>query len=168
MPPSLYVRILLLAASLFAVSASAQDRPKFGWLEKIKLFPSEIVINAKLDTGADYSSLNASELEEFEKGGKKWVRFSVTSRIGERMVIERPIVRVALIKRSGASNQKRLVVKLGICLGKSFMEADVNLVDRTQYTQQMLVGRNFLAGNAVVDPASSFTREPECKGISKS
>lgn len=143
--------------------SSAQNRGRFGWLEKVRVAPPAAVLNAKLDTGADYSSLNASRLEEFERAGKRWIRFVVTGRNGQAVTFERPIVRVAQIKTQGAKPQKRPVVKLGICLGTVYMETDVNLVDRSQYTQQMLIGRNYLSGNAVIDPSSSYTHEPECK-----
>lgn len=150
---------------VFISRLDAQEKLKFGWLEKVAVYPGNILIHAKLDTGADYSSLNASNLVEFEKGDQKWVRFDLEDRFGKKSTIEKPVVRIAWVKRQSGKHSKRNVIRLGICLGKTFMEADVNLVDRTNYTQQMLVGRNFLAGNAVIDPAVSYTQKPDCKGV---
>lgn len=143
----------------------AQERGHFGWLEKVKLYPGAVMVHAKLDTGADYSSLDSAAMEEFERDGKKWVRFEVISRFGQKENIERPVVRSAWVKKRNGNHSKRNVVRLGICLGKTYMEADVNLVDRSNFTQPMLIGRNFLAGNALVDASSSYTVEPDCKGV---
>lgn len=146
-----------------AQTLDAQGKETFGWAEKIKIFPTSIVIHAKLDTGADYSSLNASQIEQFDREKEKWVRFSLVNRYGQKVTLERPIKRFATIKRHGTKNQKRPVIRLGICAGKTYMEEDVNIVDRTKFEYQMLVGRSFLAGNGVVDPSMTYTSDPDCK-----
>ena len=56
---------------------------------------------------------------------------------------------------------------MAICLGSHYMETDVNLVDRSNFDYQMLIGRNFLAGNVLIDPASTYVAEPACQGIPK-
>ncbi|MBX7137258.1 MAG: RimK/LysX family protein [Oligoflexia bacterium] len=155
-----FVAILwLAAATLFA-----QEKESVGWQEKVRIYPANIVVHCKIDTGADYSSLNASNIEEIEKSGKQWIRFEITNRYGNKATIERELVRTALIKRHGSKPDKRPVIRLGICIGTKYMEADVNLVNRSNFETQMLIGRSFLAGNVVVDPAMTFTAEPACKG----
>lgn len=141
----------------------AQNKQTVGWLEKIKLYPGNIIVHGKLDSGADYSSINASKLEQFEKEGAKWVRFEVANRYGNKVTMEKKVLREALVKKHFGNPTKRLVVRLGICVGTHYMEADVNLVDRSQFETQMLIGRSFLAGNLVIDPSMTFTAEPSCK-----
>jgi hypothetical protein len=174
-------KIIFLTGILGAVGVEAQDRMHLGWAEKIQISPGGIIMHAKLDTGADYSSLNANHIEEFvkevenpnyksdneEQLKQKWVRFNVVNRYGQNVTIERPIRRFATIKRHGMKSQKRPVVRLGMCIGKNFMEEDVNLVDRTQFEYQMLVGRSFLAGVATVDPSMTYTTNPDCKESKK-
>ncbi len=145
----------------------AQTKIVLGWAEKVKIYPTDTVIHAKLDTGSDYSSLNASDIEEFNKEKQKWVRFTLLNRYGHRVVLEREIKRFAMIKRHGTKNQRRAVIRLGICAGTTYMEEDVNLVDRSKFEYQMLVGRSFLAGVATIDPAVTFTSEPDCKEVPK-
>lgn len=140
-----------------------RTRELAGWVERVRITPGDVIINAKLDTGADISSINATDVEQFERGGQKWVRFKVLSRVGRSIGIERPVKRFALIKRHSGKNEKRIVVRLGLCIGSHLMEADVNLVDRGNFEHQMLVGRNFMAGHLVVDPANSFSIEPVCR-----
>lgn len=154
---------LLIGSISLAAAAQAQSKQTVGWLEKVKLYPGNIVVHGKLDTGADYSSINAAKLEQFEKDGERWVRFEVSNRYGNKVTLEKQVLREAMVKKHFGKPEKRLVVRLGICVGSRYMEADVNLVDRSQFETQMLIGRSFLAGNIVVDPATTFTTEPSCK-----
>ncbi len=131
-------------------------------MEKVRIFPEDIIIHAKLDTGADYSSLNAEDIVEFEKDKSKWVRFTVRNRFGAQVRLERPIKRIARIKQH-LGVQKRQVIRLGVCIGSSYMEEEVNLVNRSKFTAQMLVGRSFLAGMVIVDPSLTYTSEPSCQ-----
>lgn len=158
--------IFIFLAVLCTVSGAlyAQEKESVGWQEKVRIYPANIVVHCKIDTGADYSSLNASKIEQIQKDGKDWIRFEITNRYGNKATIERELVRTALIKRHGSKPDKRPVIRLGICIGTKYMEADVNLVNRSNFETQMLIGRSFLAGNIVVDPAMTFTVEPSCKG----
>lgn len=139
-----------------------------GWVERVRLYPGDVTIQAKLDTGADSSSLHATDTEEFQKDGKQWVRFSVEDRFGKKIPFERQIRSHTRIKRGENKADRRPVVKLGLCIGSSYMETEVNLVDRSGFDYPMLIGRNFLAGNVVVDPSSMHTIDPDCKDVPKS
>lgn len=155
---------IIMFSSLTAV---AQTKAVIGWAEKVKIYPTETIVHAKMDTGSDYSSLNASEIEEFVKDKKTWVRFALLNRYGHRVVLERPIKRYAIIKRHGLKSQKRPVIRLGICAAGTYMEEDVNIVDRSKFIYQMLVGRSFMAGNAIIDPSMTYTSEPNCAEVPK-
>lgn len=176
----LLLRALVAAMIVVASSALAEDqsavsappavssyhvpahRPTVGWIEKVSLSPGRIVLNAKMDTGADYSSLHAHDIQEFDREGVTWVKFDVMDRVGKHHVLEQPVIRTSLIKKPSGKHQRRNVIRLGICLGTTYMKADVNLVDRSDFKLQMLVGRNFLSGSFSIDPAVSFTSEPYC------
>lgn len=162
------VRFFIFSLLFWGVTlhrAFGAEKEIVGWVEKVKIFPSNLIVQGKLDTGADYSSLSASKIEEFEKDGEPWVKFSVENRYGEVREISERVQRTALIKRHGGkSPQKRPVIRLSICLGSHYMQTDVNLVDRSNFDYQMLIGRNFLAGNVLIDPASTYVAEPSCKG----
>ncbi len=140
-----------------------RQRPLVGWIEQIALTRGSIILNAKLDTGADYSSLHAHDIQEFEKDGEVWVRFDVTDRVGRSFPVEQRVIRTSSIKRMGGKHQRRNVIRMGICLGNTYLRSDINLVDRSDFKLQMLLGRNFLAGTVAIDPAISFTTEPDCE-----
>lgn len=153
---------LLVATPSWSTQEKVQPLPIVGWIEKVEIAGAGIILHAKLDTGADHSSLHAKSIEQFEKKKQTWVRFEVRNRYGETKVIEARTHRWAKIKRIMGKSQERIVVRLGLCLGHQFMEVDVNLVDRSNLSFPMLVGRGFLAGNVIVDSSKSYTSEPSC------
>lgn len=155
--------LIFLVATAVATPAWAQSKETFGWVEKVHLTPSNVVLHAKLDTGADGASLDASNLKEFEKNGKTWVRFKLTNRYGQSVQIEREIRRIATVKRHRNKSQHRKVIRMGICLGNKYIETDISLIDRRNFHYQLLLGRVFLAGIAVIDPSVTYTSEPNCK-----
>ena len=144
----------------FALPAVASDEKQvIGWVEKVQLLPGKITVHAKIDTGADHSSLNVDELTEFIRHGERWVRFSVPSQLTDEITIERAVYRYARVKQKGAAPQKRPVVLLGVCLaGISNPDVEVNLVNRKNFTYPMLIGRSFLTGHFIVDSSVTFTR----------
>jgi len=154
--------ILALSSSLMAADLSSTP-PMVGWIEKVRLSPEGVSIDAKLDTGADTTALNASELEEFVRAGKNWVRFKVIARDGKLVTFERAVRRMISIKRQSGKPDRRPVVRINLCLAGQRMETDVNLVNRDNFEQQMLIGRNFLAGNVTIDPARSFAATAPCE-----
>jgi hypothetical protein len=162
---ALFLNIYLLICPQLIFAA---EKEVVGWVEKVRLFPSNLLVQGKLDSGADFSSLSATDIVEFDKDGVNWVKFSVQNRYGEKREITERVQRTALIKRHGKkSPQRRPVIRLAICLGNHYMETDVNLVDRSNFDFQMLIGRNFLAGNVLLDPASTYLTEPRCQGVPK-
>jgi hypothetical protein len=155
----------LSEGSLEKVMATVPNRPEravLGYVERAMILPYKVIFDAKLDTGADFSSLNATDVEEYEQDGKKWVSFTVTNRYGDSARVKSPIIRVATIK-GHHKNQKRLVIELGLCLNSNYMVEEVNLVNRSKFEYQMLIGRSFLAGKAFIDPASAYLSDPNCK-----
>ncbi len=160
----LIVLVILLISALAGASESiAQTKRTFGWVEKVRLMPDGVVVHAKLDTGADSSSLHAQNIAKFKEGDTEWVKFEIVNRYGERMTIKKEIHRIAMVKRHKGKTQYRKVVRMGICLGNLYQLTDVNLVDRRNFAYQLLVGRDFLAGSAIIDPAISYSAEPDCE-----
>lgn len=154
----------MLGVLVLALPALAAEKTVVGWIEKVRIYPSNFLVQAKLDSGAQSCSLDASNLQIFSRDGKKWVRFDLEERReGKKLTIERPLVRWAAIKRHNDEPQRRPVVKLGVCLGHIYKETEVNLVDRTNYQYPMLIGRKFMQGSLVINPAAKYTVEPTCK-----
>jgi hypothetical protein len=152
--------LLLVAAG----SAHASSPPEpVGWVETARIFPGDMRIMAKLDTGALSSSINAHDITEFERNGRRWVRFTVVNRAGDRQTMELPLVRNVLIKEHGGEKDQRPVVKMGICIGGHYAETQVSLVDRSGFLYPLLVGRRYLRGAFLVDASRKHTTEPRCE-----
>lgn len=136
--------------------------PVAGWIERARLSPGDIVLEAKLDTGARTSSLHAVNLRQFERDGKNWAAFDVTGNDGRSVRLERPVLRIAHIKSALGSDEARPTVTLGICIGRVYLITEVNLVDRSSMTKPLLIGRRFLKGQLRVDLAHRYLLEPAC------
>jgi hypothetical protein len=153
----------LLGTVMLAVPVAAGEKTVVGWIEKVRIYPGQFEVHAKLDSGAEYSSLDASHMQEFQRDGKPWVRFNLAERDGNTITIERPLLRYATIKRHYLKSQQRPVIKLGVCLGHIYKETEVNLVDRTGFQYRMLIGRKFMEGAVLIDPAAKYTVAPSCQ-----
>jgi hypothetical protein len=140
--------------------AAAQDVA--GWVEMAVIQPGGLEVRAKLDTGAETSSLHCMCSSTFEKDGKEWVRFTVENWRGEMVRMEREVVRRTRIKRHFGGSQERLVITLPICVGNVLKEREVNVVDRGGLEYQLLIGRNFMAGDILVDSGRKYLLAPSC------
>ena len=151
--------MLLLCVTL---QSSASSLVTAGWIEKAVLYPDGITLHAKLDTGAETTSINAAEPEFFERDGDRWVRFDITSREGKTASIEARVTREARIKRHFGKHQVRPVIMLDICIGSVRKTEEVNLVDRNNHNYQLLIGRNYLRDDLLIDSGSTYTLPPDC------
>jgi len=155
--------ILCLFVFFAADFAAANEKAVIGWVERVRIFPGNFEIHAKIDTGAKTSSLNAPNLKLFMRDGVEWASFDVTNRAGVTQKFEEKIFRVAKIRRHGNRYQKRPVIMLGVCIGSIYQMTQVNLIDRKNFNYQMLVGRRFMKDRVIVDPGKTFIAKPKCK-----
>jgi hypothetical protein len=160
--PSLGIAVCV-ASLLSLLSPAFGDSPQVvGWVEKACIQPGQLVLPAKVDTGAVTCSLHAPDLVEFERDGEKWVKFSVVDGSGKAALIEEKMVGVRRIKRHFGQFQNRPVIRLAICVGNIHRISEVSLVDRTGFEYPLLIGRNFMDGTLVVNPSATYTVEPSC------
>ncbi|MCF6148306.1 MAG: hypothetical protein E3K37_06575 [Candidatus Kuenenia sp.] len=151
---------------VFTSLADAKSKEVIGRVEKILIFPGDVLLKAKIDTGAKTCSINAPVYSILERDGEKWVKFELLNEKGEKLNIEERVIRTAILKRVGMPSEKRPVIKLGICMGDIYKEVEVNLSNRTNLLYQMLIGRNFLMNDFLIDVSSTYSKEPTCKSVS--
>lgn len=138
------------------------DKLVVGRVEYVVLSSNGLPIKARIDTGAKTSSLNALDLVEFERDGKKWVRFAVMNPATEEKVyFERKVQRYVRIKQMESDYQRRPVVKMGIQLGSIDEFIELTLTDRSDYVYQVLVGRNFLLDRMLVDVSQKYIAQSQ-------
>lgn len=141
----------LTAVSVTASGARASEPVVAGWIERVSLTEESLVFDAKLDTGADSSSLNGRDIVRFRRGGRPFARFELTDDGGRTVRLEAPVVRVVRIKRAGADSHRRVAVRLKVCVAGLSTKGDFTLADRDDLAYQVLIGRNVLAGRILVD-----------------
>lgn len=154
----------LLPCDFDAAIAASRSKDIFGWIEKVEIGESRLLLEAKLDTGADTSSLHASKIHRYrQKNGDRWVNFLVTdSDTGRRIRFKKRLIRYAYIKEHEGPSQRRPVVRMQICLGDHLDEVEVSLVDRSGFDYPVLLGRNALEQVALVDAGEENTTPPDC------
>lgn len=138
-----------------------------GWVETVGVSPANTLVKAKIDTGADSSSLHCDCITPYERDGDSWVRFTITDIDGELVSYEKKVVRTVKVKRHFGDVQKRIVVRMGLCIGDQYGETDVSLVDRSGFNYDLLIGRKYLKDKFIVDPARTFTVQPQCSTAEK-
>jgi len=143
------------------VSDSANENTPYyslgviGQVEPVYITPFEHAFPARIDTGAETSSIHAHDITPFERDGKRWIRFSLKQReTGIDHTFERPMVsKVKITRQEG--DEMRYKVNMRIRMGDVDMEREFSLADRSDFEFQVLIGRNVLEGNAVVDVSKS-------------
>jgi hypothetical protein len=131
-----------------------------GWRELVSLPELGLAgIPAKIDTGARTSSLHADVLDDFMRGGERFVRFAVDWD-GQRHFCEAVHVDVRGITSSNGDQQTRFVIKTPLMIGKMRFRAEISLADRSQMQFPMLIGRTALRRRMVVDSGHSWLQSP--------
>lgn len=163
-PPLRFVCLLTAMLAWPAFSTAAQPQI-VGWIEPVRLGAEGLPLSAKLDTGADISSLHVapSDMQRLRRADGDWVAFKITGKDKRTVNFELKVQRVVSIKKASSGVQERPAVLMGICLGDTYRLAEVNLTDRSGFEQPLLVGRNFLAGRFAVDSSRMNTVQPACK-----
>lgn len=148
----------LCAASPGDSSKGAGEKVTGGAVERVS-FPDlgDFVLEARVDTGAQTSSLHVTSWKPFERDGARWVSFVLPVGAGKKPLrLERPLSRIVRIKGRDESNRRRPVVQLKIRLGKIERTIEFTLADRGDFEFPALLGRNFLLDTVVVDVGRRF------------
>jgi hypothetical protein len=156
------ILVTSLTGILLPVSPFTYGKEVIGWIENVTVHPGNVQIKAKIDSGAKSSSLHCDCPRILRKHARGSINITATSRRGKKVTLRRKIVRTVRIKRHFGIKQRRAIIRLGVCLGSVYKEINVNLVDRGGLNYQMLIGRNFLSGDFLIDTEKTFTKKPKC------
>ena len=116
-------------------------------------------IQMRVDTGAATSSLHVDNIDEFEKDGKAWVSFDIHPDVHNVDNIVHKTVLLKgkkVVKSSSADTEKRVVIKTAICLGGRSWPIKLTLTDRSTMKNLMLLGREAMQDNVLVNPSKEF------------
>jgi hypothetical protein len=151
--------------------ASLADKELVGRSEWIGLADIGTYLRARVDSGANTSSLSAKDITRFERDGEDWVRFKLGVNEDDVVVddvrnewIEAPVERRVRILQA-AGSESRPVVSLLMTLGSIREPVEFTLNDRTHLNYPVLLGRRFLMDIALIDVAESYLHpRPEFPG----
>jgi len=160
--------VLGLLGYLLAIpSLQAETIQVIGWIEHVQIQARNIILKAKIDTGADNSSIHADNIQVYDKNGTQWVRFTVRNRENQSADFELPLISYAKIKRKRAEPLLRPVVNMGLCIGNTVKMVDINLANREHFKYRILIGRSYLKEQYLVDSSKQHTIEPDCKTLAR-
>lgn len=117
---------------------------------------SELDFRARVDTGATTTSVHVEEWaiedesDKMEENVGKKIRFRMKNHKGESQWLESRIEEIGIVKTS-EQEEVRYKVQLTLCWNDVKKQVLVTLNDRSHMKYPMLLGRNFLEGDFVVD-----------------
>jgi len=128
-----------------------------GAVEPFYILPMKSAFYARVDTGAETSSIDVENLKRFERDGKKWVSFDVVNdRSQETYHFEKRIQKRVKIKRI-QKEEHRLKVMMDIKIAGQKIKTPFTLAERGDFEFQGLIGRSLISGRFIVDPSISHT-----------
>ena len=132
-----------------------------GEVENFHLAGPGLIYKARIDSGAETSSIDARNITRFERDGSNWVRFDVPVPGTEEFVtLEKEISRrVKVIQASADEAERRVVVELQFSIGDHQQVAEFTLADRSNLTYQALIGRNVLRDVMLIDVGKEYATE---------
>lgn len=145
---------LVAANTVLQTSQKNAQQPVIaGYVETASLVfcgtKTPVTLDAKLDTGADSSSLHATAIKLDKQ--KSLVTFTYTDNRGVSRRITCPYVRITRIKKRPSGVHERPVIRVKVQIGDKKFDASVNLTDRTNFKYKMLVGRKELRQGMFID-----------------
>jgi len=131
---------LLLNLILLSYAPLSQAQTVIGWLEDITFYANgkEMTLPAKIDSGADHSSLHAINISLFKKNNQRWVKFTTD----HNLVLQIPLYKETQIKTKNVGFQTRPVILLEVCITGKKRKIEVNLVNRSHFSKPLLIGRS--------------------------
>ncbi len=142
-----------------------QKRLVLGWREWVALPGLGVQnIKAKLDTGARTSSLHAFRLHRFRSDGQDMARFQihpVQRSSASTVLVEAPVLEEREVRNSGGVVEVRPVIEVELELAGRRWPIELTLSRRDEMGFRMLLGRQALRGQVIVDPSASFAAARE-------
>ena len=151
-----FITALVLLIGLFLECSDGKEQIIIGCVEDVVLLPWEIKLPARIDTGAAISSLDARDLSIKDD----FAEFRLPKQYGD-LQLRLPIVGWRTI-RSAEAKERRPVVELELCIGPKRIKTRVNLNDRSRVKYPIILGRNVLTNNFIVDSTKMHHLKPFC------
>lgn len=157
------VMVIIVLGLLFGCSEKATslaDKQIVGETVLIDLPEISLPILARVDSGASLSSIHAMKVDVDEGSNNpkenigKVVKFTTINGKGESRRFNTQIVKVSKI-RNAQGVEYRYVVEMDVLFRGKMKRIAMNLRDRSQLKYKLLMGRNWLQGDYLIDVDSA-------------
>jgi len=137
-----------------------ENKTIIGRLESIELPEFNITgLDVRVDTGAKTSSLHVDNLVKSTINGQPTVTFDLhpdSYNVEKIVKCEAPISDIRNVKSSNGKAEQRYVIQTLAKLGSLEWLIEITLTDRSDMSYLMLLGREALGNQFLVDPSKSF------------
>jgi hypothetical protein len=154
-----FLLVLTIPVLFPSGKVNAGERITIGEVEDVILIPWRVKLPARIDTGAATSSLDAREL----KVKNNIAEFKLPKKYGG-LLLRLPVVEWQNI-RSADFKERRPVVEITLCMGPKLIRTQVTLNDRSLVRYPLIIGRNILKDNFIVDCMHSNCLPPSCPEV---
>jgi hypothetical protein len=151
--------VLTLFFVLTAEEPRAGEKITVGQVEEVILLPWRVKLPARIDTGAATSSLDARDL----KVKDNVVEFKLPKKYSG-ILLRLPVIDWQHV-RGADFKERRPVVEITLCMGPKLIHTQVTLNDRSMVRYPLIIGRNVLKDNFVVDCTESNCFPPSCPEV---
>ena len=122
----------------------------------------DLYFHAKIDSGAESSSIHALKINSYIKGGKTFVEFETMDDKNIAKKYTREVSKIDEVKNSLGAH-KRYFFYETVWIGHLPYYAELNVTDRSHLSKRFLVGKNILKQGFLIDSSieSSHTLRPK-------
>jgi hypothetical protein len=148
--------LILFIFCLLGSQVYAEQKAMIGETAWIEVGGVSFTYLARIDTGARVTSIHATEVKIAgensvpKKNIGKTITFKTMNRNGKVQQVTGVITKVSTVKNSQGTEQ-RYVIELPLSWKDVNKKVEVNLRDRSKMTYKLLIGRNFLSKDFLVD-----------------
>ncbi|WP_345197040.1 ATP-dependent zinc protease family protein [Kistimonas scapharcae] len=152
----LLVFLSLTLAACSSVSGPFSNKQVVGPVEYISIEETGLTYLARVDTGATKVSLHAWDMAVqdpapiMEDNVGKTIHFKTSNESGKVIEADAEIVDIVMV-RSSHGAKMRYVVEMNLAFQGQSKPVEVNLNNRDSMTYPLLLGRNWLSGDFLVD-----------------
>ena len=132
------------------------EKQIIGAVERLQIKDAGLEYLARIDTGARTTSLHAIDLEieddegDYLKNVGKQATFTTINEQGKKSILQKPISDITKVNNAQGI-EYRYMVKIDIIWKEQRNRIDINLRDRSSMKYKLLIGRDWLSGDFLVD-----------------
>lgn len=163
--------IFVVLFTITPINILASNKAVTGYIERVMLLPDNIVLEAKLDTGADVSSLDAKNIHYYLFKNNKWIEFDIYNHKNFIAHEQYKLLRMTSIQKRSAEGSslnadKRPVIKMKLCFENKVRDIEVNLVNRENFSYSFLFGREAMQQyDILIDPSQKYLNKIVCSSL---